>query len=180
MARFFIDTEFAETGGSSHPTIDLISIGLVSDDDREYYAESSEFSLSNCNGWVIENVLPRLGPQEQRKRRPQIKEEIIAFIGDDPDVEFWGYYSDYDWVVFCWLFGTMMHLPKGFPMLCMDLQQAWIREGKPPIKPPDPENEHNALADARWNFQFYRSLHIHVCAKERGWPTVQTENGRDS
>jgi hypothetical protein len=37
--------------------------------------------------------------------------------------EFYGYYSDYDWVVFCWLFGRMNDLPKGFPMYCRDLKQ---------------------------------------------------------
>ena len=37
--------------------------------------------------------------------------------------EFYAYYADYDWVVFCWLFGKMIDLPKGFPMYCRDLKQ---------------------------------------------------------
>lgn len=37
--------------------------------------------------------------------------------------ELYGYYADYDWVLFCSLFGTMMDLPKGFPMHCRDLKQ---------------------------------------------------------
>jgi hypothetical protein len=37
--------------------------------------------------------------------------------------EFYGYYCDYDWVVFCWIFGKMNNLPKGFPMYCRDLKQ---------------------------------------------------------
>lgn len=37
--------------------------------------------------------------------------------------EFYGYFADYDWVVFCWLFGRMIDLPKGFPMYCRDLKQ---------------------------------------------------------
>lgn len=37
--------------------------------------------------------------------------------------EFYGYYADYYWVVFCWLFGRMIDLPKGFPMYCIDLKQ---------------------------------------------------------
>ena len=39
MARFFIDTEFVEDG----KTIDLISIGIVCEDGREFYAVSTEF-----------------------------------------------------------------------------------------------------------------------------------------
>lgn len=38
------------------------------------------------------------------------------------DVEFYGYNSAYDWVVFCWLFEKMINLPKGFPSYCIDLK----------------------------------------------------------
>lgn len=38
-------------------------------------------------------------------------------------VEFYGYYSAYDHVLLCSLFGTMMDLPKGFPMYTHDLKQ---------------------------------------------------------
>ena len=37
--RFFYDTEFIEDG----ETIELISIGIVGDDGREYYAVSTDF-----------------------------------------------------------------------------------------------------------------------------------------
>lgn len=38
MKRYFYDTEFIEDG----KTIDLISIGVVCEDGREFYAESQE------------------------------------------------------------------------------------------------------------------------------------------
>jgi len=38
--RYWYDTEFIEDGS----TIDLISIGIVAEDGREYYAISTEFS----------------------------------------------------------------------------------------------------------------------------------------
>jgi hypothetical protein len=156
--KYFFDTEFAETGGLPSPTIDLISIGIVAEDGREYYAESSEFQVGNCNQWVAENVLPLLGPPEDRKKRNTIRDEIAMFVGGDLLAEFWAYYCSYDWVVFCWLWGAMVDLPKGFPMLCGDLQIEWIRLGRPDIKPPDPVDEHNALADAKWNAQLYDAL----------------------
>lgn len=37
--------------------------------------------------------------------------------------EFYAYYADYDWVLFCSLFENMMNLPAGFPMYCKDLKQ---------------------------------------------------------
>jgi len=46
------------------------------------------------------------------------------------NVEFYGYYSDYDHVVFCWLFGKMIDLPKGFPMYTIDLKQEFDRQIK--------------------------------------------------
>jgi hypothetical protein len=45
--KYFLDTEFAETGGTENPTIDLISLGIVAEDGREYYAESSQFNEHN-------------------------------------------------------------------------------------------------------------------------------------
>ena len=48
-------------------------------------------------------------------------EEINTVIADN--VQFYAHYADYDWVVFCQLFGTMMDLPKGFPMFAFDLKQ---------------------------------------------------------
>jgi hypothetical protein len=51
--RYWFDTEFIEDG----KTIDLISIGIVAEDGRERYWESSEADHSKANDWVRENVL---------------------------------------------------------------------------------------------------------------------------
>jgi hypothetical protein len=77
-------------------------------------------------------------------------------------VEFWGYFSDYDWVVFCQLFGRMIDLPKGFPFYCLDLKQLmdnyfFTKEWKQKNYP-DPKNEHNALVDAIWNFNLHQKI----------------------
>ena len=168
--KYFMDTEFNEMGGSPlegkvfRPTIDLISIGIVDEQGREYYAESSDFAAQLCNPWVKENVLPLLGRMIDRKPNRVIAKEIIQFVGANPDSghfmpEFWAYYADYDWVVFCWLFGAMVDLPKGFPMLCMDLQQWWIQLGRPEkVKPRKPQKEHNSLVDANWNRELHHNL----------------------
>lgn len=67
----------------------------------------------------------------------------------------------YDWVLLCQMFGTMVELPRHFPQFCMDIQQWWIHLGRPhmsKVRPTKPDNEHNALADARWNFEYWTSL----------------------
>lgn len=78
---------------------------------------------------------------------------------------FYGYFSDYDWVVFCQLFGRMIDLPHGFPMYCLDLKQEMKRLEAPDTIKPNNGNEHNALADARWN----KLLHARLLAQ---YPSV--------
>lgn len=140
--RVWFDTEFIEDGR----TIDLISIGLVRQDGQEYYAECAECDHTRASDWVKVNVLTHLcGPV---KPRAVIAQEVAAFVGSKP--EFWAYYADYDWVALCQLYGTMMELPKGWPMFCLDIKQTAHVIGNPKL-PEQGEGEHDALADARWN-----------------------------
>jgi hypothetical protein len=156
VKRFFLDTEFLEAG-PEHP-VRFVSIGLVAEDGRTYYAESSETDLSLANDWVKQHVLPHLKRGGYAKPRAQIKTELLAFIGTEP-AEFWGYFSAYDWVVFAQLFGTMVELPKGLPMHCNDLKQ-WM-SGLGITKKGLPKQqgiEHNALEDALWNKAVFEFL----------------------
>jgi hypothetical protein len=151
--RFWFDTEFYEDGR----TIDLISIGIVAEDGRTYYAERTGAShIAHATPWLAENVAPHLSGIEVDRFR--IREEIMAFVGENP--EFWAYYADYDWVVLCQLYGTMMQLPKGWPMFCRDVKQLADSLGDPKL-PPQLSQEHNALRDAEWthdSWQFLQNL----------------------
>lgn len=169
--RYFLDTEFIEDGR----TIDLISIGVVCEDGREFYAEANDVDLTRANEWVKENVLPHLWHRQGDKRdanlwwkrdgnnggfmpRLQIALELrrwVALGGRKP--EFWTYYGDYDWVATCQLFGRMIDLPNGWPMLGMDLKQEALRLGDPQL-PEQSSTEHHALADARWNAEVHAFL----------------------
>ncbi len=146
VTRYFLDTEFNESPGS----LQLISIGLVDEHGREFYAISSEFEESRANVFVRQNVLPRLGSTPRESLR-SIRDRLLTFVGDTRP-EFWGYFADYDWVLFCWIFGTMVELPKGWPMFCMDLKQLMhehdIRRFQLPELPAG--KAHNALVDAQW------------------------------
>jgi hypothetical protein len=147
--KIFFDTEFIEDG----KTIDLISIGLVREDGESLYAELKEADLSKASSWVRENVLPHLNGLTISRR--DLAKIIIDFVGEKP--EFWAYYADYDWVVLCQLFGTMMDLPKGWPMYCRDVKQLCDWLGNPKL----PENKgvaHNALEDAKWTVHAYEFL----------------------
>ena len=148
LLKYFLDTEFIESGRFAG--IQLVSIGIVAEDGREFYAISSDFDAATASQWVVDNVLANLDPDVARLPVCRIADDVRAFVDGDPEPQFWAYYADYDWVVFCQMFGTMMDLPKGFPMYCRDIKQWCDQLGNPDL-PKQGEGEHNALADAYWN-----------------------------
>jgi len=154
--RYFYDTEFIEDG----KTIDLISIGVVAEDGREYYAVSNEYDADNASLWVKENVLSQLPSrlEFERKNRVLIADEIGQFVIEDSrdEVQLWADYCAYDHVALCQLYGTMMDLPPNIPMFTNDFQQLWGMHGSPQL-PQSSGSSHHALDDARhlfkcWNF----------------------------
>lgn len=256
MSNYFLDTEFIEGTqsktflgfkyGETKPTIDIISLGLVSEDNREYYAISKDFNFKEAwyrydlkNGkkvyWLRDNVLMPIhyeltnndhdltyeewkliitkrenGKYGDRhyntlkalikahgKTNKEIAEEVIEFCEDfgtiynknkddkynylelTDDIQnlidnegyvitkepskpvFYAYYADYDWVVFCWLFGLMKNLPNNFPYYCRDLKQMAdeIYESTGlSTRFESPKGEHNARIDSIWNKDFYDFL----------------------
>lgn len=156
--KIWFDTEFIEDG----KTIDLISIGMVREDGARLYFENRECDFSRAGDWVTENVLPYISSGEDVWRsRAEIADAIKTFAGEKP--EFWAYYADYDWVALCQLFGTMMDLPKGWPMYCRDLKQLCDDVGAPAL-PPQATTEHHALADAEWTRDAWDFLMRHDIA----------------
>lgn len=157
--HWFLDTEFLEDGAAGRGSIALISIGLVSTTGAEYYAENAGFQWGDVpdDHWLHENVKPHLLGGEAARFPSQIKDDILSVVGSKPD--FWGWYCDYDWVVFCWLFGRMVDLPSHFPMFCRDLRQSAKDKHFDTSKLPKQDDaEHNALNDARWNKRVWEVL----------------------
>jgi hypothetical protein len=175
MTNWYLDSEFNEDG----KTIELISIALVCEDGREYYAVSSEFDeerIRRTNPWVAEHVLPILGDVVRKSRR-QIADDIaeltlaLAPLWQDgrPVLSFWGYFADYDWVLFCQLWGRMVDLPNGMPFFCNDVKQLMRMVGvaKDELVLHVPQtDEHNALADARWIKGAHRYISERVLSGE--------------
>lgn len=176
--RFFIDTEFHEgfnkpLFGKNRHFIDLISIGIVSENGDEYYAISRDFDIKAAwnswqprtgqgdrnnheprEYWLRENVLKPIFDELLMKDEPmlyhaesvycftlsrfkelikkygksndQIASEIKDFVIKNTESsfpKFYGYYADYDWVLFCSLYGKMINLPIEFPYFCYDIKQ---------------------------------------------------------
>lgn len=171
--RYFYDTEFIEDGH----TIQLISIGIVTDDGREFYAVNGDVNQDAIvnSQWLRENVWPSLPTRHVQYSRPRTSiEELdrghpdvhslaaIAFevkeflLAGELDIELWADYAAYDHVVLCQLWGPMVDLPPGIPMFTHDLQAEARRRGRE--LPDQSSGAHNALEDARHNLVKWKSL----------------------
>lgn len=170
--KFFIDLEFSEIPQSA--VIVPLSVGVTTErGDSFYQTLLYDTGLVSRNPWVVENVLPNMmltpaqiksyfvrnaacnspcipGQFRQTLKHfidTQVSEECASRgLPDAPKIEFYGYYASYDWVVLCQLFGTMMQLPKGWPMFIHDLKA--IQEMFLPDFKFREVVGHNALLDA--------------------------------
>ena len=165
--RYFLDTEFNDDG----KLIDLISIGIVSEDGREFYYESSEFDLDSAakSYWLSQNIL--VGLSVQRSSRDHIKNALVEFIGEDTRPEFWGWYCSYDWVALCQLFGPMLSIPEGWSKRCNDIKQLVDQLGNPKLS--DNLKAHNALEDAKWNKEVFELMNRLDFRPELKWQSQE-------
>ena len=163
--RYFYDCEFIEDGR----TIDLVSIGVVDEHGREFYAISTEFDPTAAVPWVRRNVLDRLpSPGHPAWRsRERIRDELYRFLieplkgqersGGATEIELWAWYAAYDHVVLAQLWGRMPDLPREIPRFTKDLRQLWDERGRPTL-PNATQQRHDALVDARHNLARWRVL----------------------
>jgi hypothetical protein len=158
--KFFYDTEFHEDEDGS--TIDLISIGIVAEDGREFYAVNldADWSRIHAHTWLEANVVPLLPSYGNKswQTRAQIRAGVRQFLTGN--VELWADYSAYDHVALAQLFGTMMDLPRGIPMFTNDVRAmaGWLGASERSL-PPQFGSQHDALADARHVKAIHDYLH---------------------
>ena len=156
MRRYFYDCEFIEDG----TTIELVSIGVVDETGREFYAVSTEFDPSRAIDGVRRNVLDKLPPPASPAWRPlaRIREELLEFLLEPGETfELWAWMAAYDHVALAQLWGDMRALPRSIPRFTHELRQRWEDAGSP-LLPPAPPDQHDALADARHNLARWRML----------------------
>jgi hypothetical protein len=104
MAKYFIDTEFIEDFthpwfGKSRHYIDLISIAIVSEDGREYYAVSNQFDIDHVwNKFQIETWMPEnsVNPNE---KCGQIIQKKVYWLRDNVLMPIFYELSLLDWEI---------------------------------------------------------------------------------
>lgn len=172
ITEYDYDLEFLEDGR----TIELISIGIVASDGREYYAVNDGITRGNLrrriqrHEWLMANVVPSL-PRPHGdwnlhmpkawlfdyssplvKTRSRIAAEVREFLLAGGKPVLWADYGAYDHVALCQLWGPMVALPDGLPMFTCDIQQEALRLGVAWDELPQQAGGlHNALEDARHN-----------------------------
>jgi hypothetical protein len=154
--RYFYDCEFIEDGR----TIELVSIGVVDETGREFYAVSTEFDPSRAIDWVRRNVLTKLPPPADPawRSRDRIRADLFAYLLEPGEpIELWAWMAAYDHVVLAQLWGDMRALPREIPRFTHELRQRWESAGLRPVQQAT-DDRHDALGDARHNLARWRAL----------------------
>lgn len=133
--KLFFDTEF--TGLRKNTT--LVSIGIVAEDGKKFYAEFTDFDDKQCDQWIEDNVLKhlilngndnlaaRLGEDENATVvlgcKTDIRNELADWLSQYESVQFVSDVCHYDFVLLIDLFGTAWDLPQNVSASCHDINQ---------------------------------------------------------
>ena len=133
--KIFFDTEF--TG--LHKNTTLISIGMVDEEGKTFYAEFSDYDESQCDEWIHNNVIKHLkwakdGPIEDFANiyadcweaygtKEYIKEVLKDWLSRYDEVELVSDCCHYDMVLFIDIFGTAFDIPNNVNPTCYDINQ---------------------------------------------------------
>jgi hypothetical protein len=172
MTLIFLDSEF--TGG--HRGTTLISIGLISEDGRTFYAELLDYDTEQINDWLKENVIPNLQgnrfiPSEDLRNyrvlgdRAMVGSHLNTWLSQFDQVEIWSDVYHFDWVLFSDLFGNDFSLPENVSYIPFDIATFFKVKGIDPdisregfVGVEDTELKHNALWDAKIIKMCYEKL----------------------
>ena len=137
----FLDTEFTD-----FKEMDLISIGIVSKEDHEFYAENSEYNRTWSSDFVKSVVIPKLYGGEYSQTYNKLKEKLQLWVSnlleEYTSVLFIFDYSG-DWFLLGELLIDYPHRDK------VKGQQDELEEGIEEYFMHDRSNEHHALHDAK-------------------------------
>lgn len=151
--KIFFDTEF--TG--LHQNTNLISIGIVAEDGREFYAEISDYNNRYISVWVKENVINNLTGKNVIKQA-ELKDKLTRWLEQYDEVEVWSDCLAYDWVLFCQIWGGAGFVPRNVSYIPFDICTMMKLNGvDPDINREEyvgkekfrKARKHNAMHDAR-------------------------------
>lgn len=170
--KVFFDTEF--TG--LHQKTTLISIGLISECGKSFYAEFTDYDKTQIDEWLQENVINNLCLTEYDKDANlncwkikgdsgDVKSALEVWFSQFDEVEMWSDCLAYDWILFNQIFGHAFSIPKNIYYIPFDICTLFKHKGiDPDISREDfsetkqQSKKHNALWDALIIGECYQKL----------------------
>lgn len=170
--KVFFDTEF--TG--LHKDTTLVSIGLISECGKTFYAELTDYAKGQIDEWLQENVISKLtlsylghdiencgvtdntDPSNIKFRGTleHLRVDLTKWLSQFERVEMWSDCLSFDWVLFCNIFGHAFNVPSNVYYIPFDICTLFY------AKDIDPDvsreefaglknnaHKHNALWDAK-------------------------------
>lgn len=128
--KVFFDTEF--TG--LHKNTSLISIGLISEDGKKFYAEMTDYDRTQIDEWIEENVINNLWIKLGKfdwdypdfyhyDNKEIIADRLKKYFDQFDTVELVSDVCHYDMMLLIDLFGTAFDLPSNVSPVCHDINQ---------------------------------------------------------
>lgn len=140
--KIFLDTEF--TG--LHQNTSLLSIGIVDEDGRNFYAEVSDYDYTQMSEWLLENVMSHMmyeidhftatrfsdnkdmtksmySSYDVYMKGPilEIRQRLEQWLKQYDTVEIWSDCLAYDWILFNNIFGSAFDIPKNVYYIPFDI-----------------------------------------------------------
>jgi 3' exoribonuclease, RNase T-like len=152
--RVFVDTEFTD-----FIDCDLISIGLVADDGREFYGERSDYDQASCSEFVRAAVLSQLSQYPGRVfTRDALRAALLVWLDQFDETErLFCFDNGCDWDLLCDLLDGP---PTGW-QACHVGQQLDFARMEQYYR--DHPGRHHALVDARANRYATEDLSVATC-----------------
>lgn len=167
--NLYYDCEFS--GLHQHTT--LISIGFISDDNKCFYAEYTDYDVSQIDDWIQTNVIDNLLMKDVTEdsyvkvanstsstyvkgNSSFVKQKLEEWLSQFDKIEMWSDCLSYDWVLFNEIWGHAFDIPKNILYIPFDISTVFKLKGIDPdisredyVGVTNKESKHNALFDAK-------------------------------
>jgi hypothetical protein len=197
--KLFFDTEFS----GLHQGTTLISIGIVSECGKVFYAELTDYDKTQVDDWLQKNVIDNLIIPDNQFGEAQTKDKVFKkctlkslkyylelWLRQFEHVEMWSDCLSYDWVLFNQIFGHAFNIPKNVYYIPFDICSVFKDRGiDPDISREDFAGKMISVDDHRfwgvnkekkhnalWDAYVIRACHDRLYQKSVDGKPMQCEN----
>lgn len=170
--KLFIDLEFTGLHQATTP----ISLGIISECGKSFYAEFTDYDRTQLNDWLEENVIANTWVAINKPITPMgevvikdlvnnnkwadvhvfgstdyVKPFLEEWLSQFEEIVIWSDCLAYDWVLFCNIWGHAFNVPKNIFYIPMDICTLFEIKGIDP----DISREDFSIKDLLENFKTY-------------------------